>query len=358
MPDKKTYVARWWEGDVKRKRTFKRKGDRDSFTANRLRRQALGDTPVPTPDTTLAAFVEEYWEVYAIPNLKPNTRDDYMGHWERWLRKRLGGYQLRQLTPLVIGQAVTEMRRAGAQDPTILHALTMLQSVLSLAERQQRIASNPVSKIKKPSKPGGRELDPVPPVTVERLRALLAARDATMVSVFAYAGLRPHELWALDIDHITSRYLLIPADTKTGRRKVNLLAPLGQDLREHLMREGIRGGLVFRNRARGADKPWTRGTFAWWRASVYKPAAKNVGLGDDAIPYDLRASFASLLIWEGHTMLEVAVQLGHSVTICEQHYARVFAGYDPAKRTTATRAIQAARETSGTQLGPLGAGEH
>jgi hypothetical protein len=56
------------------------------------------------------------------------------------------------------------------------------------------------------------------------------------------------------------------------------------------------------------------------------------------------ASFASLLCWEGHTMLEVAHQLGHRVDVCERHYARVFTDYDPAKRTSAEQAIWAARE--------------
>jgi hypothetical protein len=43
-------------------------------------------------------------------------------------------------------------------------------------------------------------------------------------------------------------------------------------------------------------------------------------------------------------MLEVARQAGHSVAICERHYARIFEDYDPATRTSAEAAIRAARE--------------
>ena len=43
-------------------------------------------------------------------------------------------------------------------------------------------------------------------------------------------------------------------------------------------------------------------------------------------------------------MLEVARQAGHSVTICERHYAGIFEDYDPANRTSAEAAIRAARE--------------
>jgi uncharacterized membrane protein len=78
-----------------------------------------------------------------------------------------------------------------------------------------------------------------------------------------------------------------------------------------------------------------------WRAKVYKPAAAAVGLGEDAIPYDLRGSFASLLIWEGRTMLEVVAQLGHSVAVCEQHYAHVFASDD--RRSARPRSMRSCR---------------
>jgi hypothetical protein len=107
------------------------------------------------------------------------------------------------------------------------------------------------------------------------------------------------------------------------------------------MATGIRAGQLFPNPHSG--EPWTHHAYNGWQAKVYKPAAAAVGLGADAIPYDLRGSFASLLIWEGRTMLEVATQLCHSVAVCEQHYARVFTAYEPAKRTSAVDAIQAAR---------------
>jgi hypothetical protein len=42
-------------------------------------------------------------------------------------------------------------------------------------------------------------------------------------------------------------------------------------------------------------------------------------------------------------MLEVCYELGHSVQTCERYYARIFADYDPAKRTTAEEAIRQAR---------------
>jgi hypothetical protein len=52
-------------------------------------------------------------------------------------------------------------------------------------------------------------------------------------------------------------------------------------------------------------------------------------------------------------MLEVAAQAGHGVDVCELYYARIFEGYDPARRTSAEQAIQAARRSDGRPMGVI-----
>lgn len=42
-------------------------------------------------------------------------------------------------------------------------------------------------------------------------------------------------------------------------------------------------------------------------------------------PYDLRHSFASVLIHEGKPLMEIAEQLGHSVETLLRHYAHLIA---------------------------------
>jgi hypothetical protein len=60
---------------------------------------------------TLAEFVEEYWQVHAIPNLAPLTKEGYACRWELHIRPTLGGYRLRQITPLVVGELAIDLRR-------------------------------------------------------------------------------------------------------------------------------------------------------------------------------------------------------------------------------------------------------
>src|SRR3954451_5016334 len=55
-------------------------------------------------------------------------------------------------------------------------------------------------------------------------------------------------------------------------------------------------------------------------------------------------------------MLEVAAQAGHGVDVCETYFARIFEGYDPARRTSAEAAILAARQTEGRPMDAIRGG--
>jgi integrase len=104
---------------------------------------------------------------------------------------------------------------------------------------------------RRPARRRTRAVRPLAPSAVERLRAhLLAERDlrsATLVSVLAYAGLRPGEALGLTWDHVRERTILVERsvslgevkETKTGRlRSVRLLAPLASDLTEWRLASG------------------------------------------------------------------------------------------------------------------------
>jgi integrase len=75
---------------------------------------------------------------------------------------------------------------------------------------------------------------------------------------------------------------------------------------------------------------------------VYKPLAAAVGLVGGT-PYDLRHSFASLLIHEGVSVVEVARQMGNAPDVTLGTYAHVFEELDPAERMSAVEAIRRAR---------------
>src|SRR4051794_31793255 len=93
------HQVRWREVSGRRRaRTFTRERDATRFAAQvRTTLEAGGVLHLDQEIPTLAAFMEEYWRVYALPNLSPNTRDVYKPVWGEHARPRLGHMTLRAI---------------------------------------------------------------------------------------------------------------------------------------------------------------------------------------------------------------------------------------------------------------------
>jgi integrase len=189
------------------------------------------------------------------------------------------------------------------------------------------------------------------PETVERLRRQLpTARDKALVSVLAYAGLRPGEALALTWGHIGERTILVERSVSYGEvkstktratRSVRIMAPLKVELAALRMRDGRPGDerLVF---PAYNGRPWDDDDWKNWRRRVFVKAVTQAGL-TDVRPYDLRHSFVSLLIAEGRSIVDVARQAGHSATMALDTYGHVFDELDGAEKIVPEQAILKAR---------------
>jgi len=108
---------------------------------------------------------------------------------------------MRDVTPAVVVEFKAALRSSGVGEPTIGKALTLLSGMFRQAVLWDRVDRNPLSEVKIPQPKRTRLVQPIPPQRVEAVRALLLQRrllrDATAVSVLAYAGLRPGEVRAL-----------------------------------------------------------------------------------------------------------------------------------------------------------------
>ena len=131
----------------------------------------------------------------------------------------------------------------------------------------------------------------------------------------AYAGLRPGEATALTWEHVGARTLLVEQAsngdggaakaTKTGAiRTVRLLAPLVDDVAAWRSSSARESGPMFPRRDGTA---WTMTDYRNWRRRRFDPAAETADL-EGVRPYDLRHSFASLMIQAGYSPVELAAR--------------------------------------------------
>lgn len=342
------YKVRWREGGRNRARSFSRKDVAEKFDRQMKDLKAAGGLDVfIAGEQTLEQWFERWWVEHA-PRLQPRTKDVYAVQLDTRILPQLGGYQLRQITPAVVRSFDAWMESKGAGRPTRVKALTVLQSILKPAVVDGAIRSNPVEAIDKPSQRRTREPILIRPEQVEAIRARLLlskdARSATLVSLLAYAGLRPEsEGVTLTWARVRDRSILIPASRKRGgrERSVRLLDPLAGDLHEwRRVHPGT--GLVF-PAAQGA---WQAHDWKNWQRRVFKPAAVAVGLPAGVRARDLRGSFATLLIFEGRNIAEVARQLGHSPEIALRDYISVIDEFDPTNPVPAEEQIRLARSTA------------
>jgi len=261
--------------------------------------------------------------------------------------------QLREITPMVVSRFISELRDAGVGVHSIRACLGLLQSMFSRAVEWDRARINVVKLVSKPRVPRARAVTPLLPGDVEAIRRYMLAhrrhglRDATLVSVFAYAGLRPEEALALEWRHLRESTILIEQKCVEGEilpgqkttrppRSIPLLSVLRADLREYQLTCGRSEGLILQS---AVGMPW--------RASITDGRQQTRRTYRGPVPYHLRHSFASLLIHEGqHSLVQISEWLGHSTATLLANYAHVIADVAGRSLLSGEHAIEAARAAS------------
>lgn len=370
-----TWEVRWREQGRNRSRAFGQRRDARAFDAEIERLRQLG--PIGLPQLERGAVTIDEWVATgfadSLANVTDGTRAYYAQLYRTHIAPDLGGVPLRDVTVELLAGWQARLVRAGVGIETVRKSNTLIGSILQRAVEAGRINANPQRLTRKPRAPMRREVRPLAPEHVEALRRYLLdpepimvgasrpgqrsrrgylarrgdattrLRDATLIAVLAYAGLRPFEALRLTWSDVQERTLVINA-TKTGqRRSVRLLAPLAGDLAAWRLACG----------RPSADRPvfaatgggmWTVAGYQSWRRRAFDPAAEHAGRRD-ATPYTLRHSFASLLLHEGRSVIYVARQLGHSATMTLGTYGHVIDELDEAPRLPAEDAIRAARDS-------------
>lgn len=346
--------VRWRQHGHNRARTFSSKRDAGDFDAEVRRQRRAGSLmTLDAGRETLGEYVTSTWAACHAATLAPKTRLHYASLYDHHLRPYLGSIALREISAETIGRWQAERLAAGAGRVAVRHAIELLASILEHAVVGGRLPENPARRVKKARRPRREEVQALSPRMVEAMRAALGARDATLISVLAYAGLRPGEALGLRWGDIREHTLLVQraislgeeVDTKTRQhRTVRLLAPLAADLRSWRMASGRPQDheLVFP----GKDgRPWTLAAYQSWRRRAFRRAIQAAGILH-ARPYDLRHSFASLLLHEGRSVIYTARQLGHDSRLTLSAYGHVIDELENLPQVRAEATIHAARTKS------------
>lgn len=331
----RVWRVRWRDHNGQpRSRVLGRKADAESFDQEIKRRKRMGElAQYEAGSQSLAAFAEEWWKLYAEPNLAERTLKSYAGLWDRHVLPHLGDVQLRELGAPVLEAHLSELRAAGVGAPTVHRVYVVLSSVLQRAFEWGRISENPCRRVR--SRAPRRERQVVP-LTDEQITALMDAtwrpRDRFIIGAIAYGGFRPSELCALTWDDVGYDHVYVTkatepvAGVKNTKTNVDRRVPMNDTLREvfnALFDEaqptmGEKQYVV----VKADGKPFNDSTWNTWHKDVWSPIRKATGIG--SVPYDLRHTYISRLIADGADVVKVAKYAGNSPATTLTVYAHLF----------------------------------
>lgn len=361
---KTAWVVRWEDATGRRSKTFARKDDATRYETEVTRRRQLGQLDdLDAGKQTLNEYVRDVWIPTYAAVLAPKTQTNYRSLYALYLEPEFGEIPLREIRTAAINRWQADALKAGSGQVTVQKALTLLGSILQRAAENEELNRNPQRFVRKQRIRKTEKVKPLPPSTVEAIREAMRnpkpieiaasiegqrrrkahrqpppgtpysrLRDATLISVMAYAGLRPNEARSLTWGKI-GQTVIEPYDSKTNEwRTVRLLAPLAADLKELKLAAGRPADdqLVFP----GVDADS-------WRSRSFDRAIRAVGIKTH--PYALRHSFASLLIAEGRSIIYVARQMGHGARLTLETYGHVMDELEGVENLDAEMAIEEAR---------------
>jgi len=340
-----TYTVRYLAPEGKyRTKTFNRKRDAERFEyESKMQRQ--GVLPAPDRQVTVRELWKRYDKLHLGVNVSDGTRKLYGLMYRAHIDPAFGTRTVWDLVnhPEIVDDWFAELitRKGNA---SVRKTLMVFSAMMEHAIRWRMATYNPIRALKPPS---GKRKRAVRPATIDEIHAIREQcdpRSGLLVALCGFAGLRPSEALALTWDDILDHTIIVDKacifgeirSTKTGQvRAVSILSPLTDIL--SAFHDVTEGDLLLPSNS-GAY--WTDDEYRVWRRRVFTPAVERSGVKIGRV-YDLRHSFASRLIAEGNSVIDVADQLGHGAQLCLNTYAHLFSEQRARSRSRIARQDQA-----------------
>ena len=288
----------------------------------------------PVATQTVGEWLTQWLDIQA-GKVAPSTLAADAWQVGRWVRPGLAPVKLRDLDAAGVDRWLARVAAGGGSPDAVQKAGATLRKCLNAAVRYRVLAANPMTGVVTLSEPRRAEKTVM---TAAELRAFLAAADAAgtghVFRLWADAGLRPGELFALDWKDIDPAAGTVSV-RKSLEARTNRLKEAKTPKSRRVLRLS-RPTLAAVAAARPADAagpflPAATGGRVWattFNAFTLAPLLKAAGLEDRGFTaYTFRHTMASLLLSAGVSILVVSRRLGHAkVSMTLDVYAHLIEG--------------------------------
>jgi integrase len=260
----------------------------------------------PGYDKTLGDAIDYYMERVAPVRLTSKTIATHRTALELWRQTELGDKLLAHITAGDIAD-IRDQLCVRYKNVSVNRYFVALSSVLTMAEERDWIGINPCRKVRKLPDDSRREvcLDDQARRTLLRVCGIRSSSLWILVLAALETGARRGELESLESRDVDlERQTITFRDTKNGDTRT---IPMPPALNPYL-------GLIIRG---GADRPFAPLNAADWNAARDTAEMRHVRF------HDLRHTFATNKVKEGHNIRQIAQMLGHRDLNMMMRYAHV-----------------------------------
>ncbi len=289
---------------------------------------APGQQKLPRPSSEAERAIDALLDtLWMERGLSRNTLAAYRSdlcHYAAWLESQNSEIARAESADILAYLALPAHHSAK----TMARRLSSLRRLYEYLAREDRIKSNPVSRVESP-RPGRALPTSLTEAEVEALLDapatgdVLGLRDRTMLELLYAAGLRVSELVGLTVPQLDLGQGVVRIMGKGSKER---LVPLGDEAGQWLARYLKTARVALLNRAVSdvlflsrRARAMTRQTF-WHRVKHY---ALIAGIRKPLSPHVLRHSFATHLVNHGADLRVVQMLLGHSDISTTQIYTHV-----------------------------------
>lgn len=266
---------------------------------------------------TLAEWWDQ-WSGARVIELATTRRDE--SHWKAHVEPRWGNTRLGAITAWDVEGWVAQMAKDKVGATALAQSARLLRHMLSDAARHRMIPTDPTSSVRIPTPP--KHVDRF--LSREEFAALHAQmptpRDAALVTLMAFAGLRWQEAAGLHTHRVdVSRRQLIVVEVMRRDGSVKAMPKSSAGQRLVPMTNEVMAALT---PFLGDEGPIFPGVdYTNWRRRVFVPARSRAKLVDpQPTPHDLRHSFGSWLAEGGVPAVEIQRIMGHSSLRATERY--------------------------------------